>query len=309
MTSPTELPRLDLGLADLAPDFDLILCDVWGVVHNGVRYNPAAVEALRKFRAGGGTVVLVTNAPAPREQVVRRLESLHVPPDAYDDIATSGDVTVALIVAAGCPPLYGIGHIWQVDGSARGELALYTEAARLGPRTPELVTIERAELAVCIGLDATGDAPEDYDDILRGLRTRDLTLICANPDIVVEMGDELVFCAGAIAARYAAIGGTVVQAGKPFPPIYERAIALAGARRGEIARNRILAIGDAMHTDMKGAHDQGLAALFVTTGIHRGALHRNGHGSAIDPEALGRLLADYDARPLAALPFLTWTLN
>ena len=301
MTSTPKMPRLDLGLADLAPDFDLILCDVWGVVHNGVRYNPAAVEALRNFRAGGGTVVLVTNAPAPHAQVVRRLDSLHVPPDSYDDIATSGDVTIAMIVAAGCPPLFNIGP--------GGEVALYTEAARIGPRAPNRVGIGAAELAICVGLDETGERPEDYDDILRGLRDRNLDLVCANPDIVVEMGDELVFCAGAIAARYAAIGGTVIQAGKPFPPIYERAIALASARRGEIPKRRILAIGDAMHTDMKGAHDQGLAALFVTTGIHRGALHRDGHGSAIDPEALGRLLADYDARPLAALPFLTWALN
>ena len=303
MIKALPLPRLHVGLADLAPAYDLILCDVWGVVHNGVQHNRAAVNALRTFRAGGGTVILITNAPAPRSQVVRRLESLDVPPDAYDDIATSGDVTIAMIVAAGCPPLYGIGHVWQVDGTPRSELALYTEAAKLGPRAPKLVPIAEAELAVCIGLDETGDAPEDYDGILDGLRARQLDMICANPDIVVEMGDDLVYCAGAIAARYAAIGGTVIQAGKPFAPIYARAIDLAVTIRGKTPRDRILAIGDAMHTDIKGAHDQGLDALFVTSGIHRGALHRDG---TIDETALGELLATYGARPMAAAPVLTW---
>jgi HAD superfamily hydrolase (TIGR01459 family) len=307
MTSPLPtLPRLDLGLADLAPSYDLILCDVWGVVHNGIRANLDAVDALRKFREGGGTVVLLTNAPAPQAQVRGRLDSLAVPPDAYDDIATSGDVTVAMIVAAGCPSLFGIGHVWQDGGASGGELALYKEAARLGPRAPSLGTIEAAELAVCIGLDATGEAPEDYDDILQRLRARNLDLICANPDIVVEVGDDLVYCAGAIAERYTELGGTVVQAGKPFPAIYERAMRMASAIRGEIRRERVLAIGDAMHTDMRGARNQGFDALLVTSGIHRATLHRGGRGTPLDETALDQLLSHYGTRPLAAQTSLIW---
>ena len=299
MTNPLKImPRRILGLADLAPAYDLILCDVWGVVHNGVRHHRAAVEALQLFRRSGGTVILLTNAPAPRAQVVRRLESLHVPPDAYDDIATSGDVTISMIVAAGCPPLFNIGPA--------GEMALYKEAARLGPRAPDLVAAAQAELAICIGLDATGDAPQDYDGILRQLQARGLDLICANPDIVVEVGDELVYCAGAIAERYGAIGGTVVQAGKPFPPIYDRAIRLAADIRGATPRRRILAIGDAMHTDITGANNQGLDAMMVTGGIHRGLLHPQGHDSAIDTAVLARLLSDYGASPLVTMPMLAW---
>ncbi len=297
-------PRLDATLSDLAPSFDLILCDVWGVIHNGVRRHPPAVDALRRFRRGGGTVVLVTNAPAPAAQVCARLDRLAVSREAYDAIATSGDVTVAMMVEAGCPPVYGIGP--------GDESALYREAGRLGPRAPRLVGVAEAAMAVCVGLDATGDRPEDYDDTLRALRARDLELICANPDLVVEVGDQLVACAGAIAERYAAIGGRVTHAGKPFPPIYALAMALArGAAeadgaRAPIARDRILAIGDAMRTDVRGAANEGFASLFVTEGIHRAALHNGGRSSALEAAALRRFLSDHDATPTVAMPVLRW---
>lgn len=299
MIEAHPLPRLDLGLADLAPRYDLLLCDVWGVIHNGVVHHAAAVDALRRFRNGGGTVVLVTNAPAPAGQVERRLASLDVPNDAYDAIATSGDVTIAMIVAAGCPPLFSIGPA--------GEYALYREAARQGPRKAEIVPIEAAELVICIGLDATGDRPEDYDANLARIRARGLDLVCANPDLVVEVGDTLVYCAGAIAARYEAIGGTVIHAGKPFAPIYDRALALAERVRGTTPKERILAIGDAAHTDMRGAKNHGIASLMITSGIHRDALHRHGRGSEIDEAALRALLAQSDLRPTAALSTLAWT--
>ena len=290
--------RLDAGLEDLAPAYDLILCDVWGVVHNGIAHHPAAVDALQRFRAGGGTVVLVTNAPAPASQVLRRLDKLAVPRDAYDAIATSGDVTIAMIVAAGCPPLFSIGP--------GGEYAIYTEAARQGPRPPPLVPIEQAELAICIGLDETGERPEDYDASLAALRARNLDLVCANPDIVVEVGDTLVYCAGAIAERYAAIGGTVIQAGKPYPAIYERALKLAADAGCVADAARVLAIGDATHTDIAGAARMGFASVLITSGIHRARLHVGERGSSIDEAALRQFLDETDARPSVVLPKLTW---
>jgi HAD superfamily hydrolase (TIGR01459 family) len=292
-------PRLDHGLGDLASSFDLVLCDVWGVVHNGVRHHPAAVDALRRFRQGGGTVVMVTNAPAPKAQVQARMDRLGVPREAYDAIATSGDVTIAMIVEAGCPPLFGIGP--------DGEYALYQEAGRIGPRMPRLVPVAEAEMAICIGLDETGERPEDYDATLAALRERGLDLVCANPDIVVEVGDELVYCAGAIAERYEAIGGKVIQAGKPFAPIYDLALSLARAIRGDTAKERILAIGDAMHTDIKGAANQGFASLFVTAGIHRARLHPGGtRDAALDEAALVHFLSGYSIGPSAALSRLRW---
>lgn len=299
-SSSSPMPRLDQGLADLAEAYDLILCDVWGVVHNGVAHHPPAVEALQRFRRGGGTVILVTNAPAPYTQVQRRLDRLAVPRDAYDGIATSGDVTIAMIVAAGCPPLFSIGP--------DGESAIYKDAARLGPRKPAIVPIDAASMAICIGLDETGERPEDYDENLERLRARGLDLVCANPDIVVEVGDRLVYCAGAIAARYQAIGGTVIQAGKPFAAIYERALAMAETMSGHTARTRVLAIGDAIHTDIQGARNQGFDSLLVTSGIHRASLHRGGRASAIDETALERFLAASQARPTAALSVLKWSI-
>ena len=252
------------------------------------------------FRAQGGTVILVTNAPAPASQVQRRLDALAVPRDAYDAIATSGDVTIAMIVDAGCPPLFSIGP--------KGEYALFKEAARLGPRRAEIVPIAAADLVICIGLDDTGDRPEDYDGNLRLIRERDLDLICANPDIVVEVGDTLVYCAGAIAARYEALGGRVIHAGKPFAPIYDLAFALSERVRGATPKDRVLAIGDATHTDMRGAMNQGIASLLITSGIHREALHAAGRGSVLDEAALRRLLSQAGLAPTAALGVLAWTV-
>ncbi len=294
---------MDVGLRDLAPFFDLVLCDVWGVLHNGVRQHLQAADALQRYRAGGGTVVLVTNAPAPAAQVRARLDRLCVPRDAYDAIATSGDVTVAMMVEAGCPPVFGIGP--------GDESALYREAGRLGPRVPPLVGITEAAMAVCVGLDATGDRPEDYDDVLRAMRERDLVLVCANPDIVVEVGEDLHYCAGALAERYEAIGGRVVHAGKPAPPIYARALALARDARvpgaAPLAGDRVLAIGDAMRTDVSGAAREGFASVFVTRGIHRAALHRDGRDSVLDEAVLRQFLSGHGITPSVAMTALRWT--
>jgi HAD superfamily hydrolase (TIGR01459 family) len=295
---PTAAPRLDIGLAELAAAYDVLLCDVWGVVHNGVVAHGAAVDALCRFRRAGGVVILITNAPAPRAQVARRLASLEVPTDAYDDIATSGDVTAALIAEAGCPPLYAIGP--------QDELAIYEEAARLGPRRPPLATLDEAELAICVGLDPPDETPDAYDPVLHALRRRDLAMICANPDIVVEMGQTLKYCAGAIAERYAALGGRVVQAGKPFPAIYDRALSMAAAVRAAVPLSRVLAIGDAAHTDLVGARTRGIDALFVTHGIHRDELHPHGTDQGLDETVLARLYATHAIQPLAAVAGLSW---
>lgn len=290
--------KLGQGLRTLSIGKDLILCDVWGVIHNGVRRHEPAVDALVRFRGNGGTVVLITNAPVPEAQVIRRLDAMGVTRGAYDRVATSGDVTVDLIIAAGCPPLFNIG--------ATGDVAIYGEAARLGPRQPPHVGIEDAELAVCLGLDETRPKPADYDAALRALLRRDLDLICANPDLVVEVGDELVFCAGSVADRYAAMGGRVIHAGKPYAALYQRAFAMAKAIKGETARDRVLAIGDALRTDIAGAADQGLDSLLITTGIHRAQLHAADRQDKLDDAALAHFLGSAKVRPTAVAPRLSW---
>ncbi len=285
------------GLRDLAPRYDAILCDVWGVVHNGREHFAAACEALSRFRANGGVVVLVTNAPRPNPPVRAQLDGLGVPRSTFDDIVTSGDVTLARIADHGDAPLH---HI----GPAR-DLSLFKILHDRTGLKPALVSLDEARYVVCTGMfnDQT-DAPEDYDASLAKMRARGLDLISANPDIVVHVGDRLIYCSGAIAERYEKVGGRVIQAGKPFAPIYEEALKLVAARAGRtIDPRRILAVGDGLGTDVKGACDFGLDCLFVTSGIHCDDLHAN---DALDPRALARLVTEAGVSPVAAISELVW---
>src|SRR6266568_5224322 len=212
---PVVLPPFTSHFATLARGYDVALCDVWGVVHNGVAAAAEACDALARFRERGGTVVLITNAPRPGEIVARTtLDRLGVPRAAYDGIVSSGDVTRALIAARAGARVFHIGP--------ERDLALFEGLD--APMTP----LEHADYAVCSGLiDDTVETPQDYQELIARMRARPLAMICANPDVVVERGDQLVYCAGAIADLYAAAGGSVIYAGKPHRPIYEQALHIA----------------------------------------------------------------------------------
>lgn len=291
-------PRFIRGLGEIAGDYDLILCDVWGVVHNGVVYYRDATDALARFRAQGGTVILLTNAPRPRQRVGAFLEGLGVPGGAYDEIVSAGDVTVSLILERGDLPLAHIGP--------PNDISLFAEAEALAGRPLRFTPLEEAAYVVAIGLnDAENEMPSDYDARLRLMLERNVEFICANPDIVVEVGDKLVYCAGALAEAYARMGGGVTQAGKPYPAIYERALALGERLRGGgLDRARVLAIGDSAQTDIKGAQDQGLATLFVTNGIHRAELHPG--NAELDAAAFRQFIEGTGIAPTAAIPELFW---
>jgi HAD superfamily hydrolase (TIGR01459 family) len=287
-----SLPPITDQFAPLAQDYDIVLSDVWGVVHNGVAATGEACDALQRFRAQGGTVVLITNAPRPGEIVVRKtLDPLKVPRTVYDGIVSSGDVTHALIAARAGKRVFHIGPPRDVG--------IFT-----GLDAP-VVPLESADYAVCSGLyDDTRETPESYRDLVARMRARGLTLICANPDIVVERGHELVYCAGAIADLYAAAGGDVIYAGKPYAPIYEQALAIAQAARGRATdRSRILAIGDSVRTDLKGAEAFGIDCLFVTAGIHAEEL---GGRDSPDANALGGIFASAGVYPKAVMRRLAW---
>ncbi|GAC1333605.1 MAG: TIGR01459 family HAD-type hydrolase [Beijerinckiaceae bacterium] len=294
--------RTVAGLSELASDYDVVLCDVWGVVHNGREHYPAAVEALTRFRESGGTVVLITNAPRPRGSIERMLERLRVPTDAYDAIVSSGDVTVSLILARGERPFHHLGP--PRDNS------LFREAAERSGGIDRRVAFSEGEYVVCTGLlDDERDTLEDYDAMLDEMLRRQMDFICANPDIVVHSGERLIYCAGAIAERYERIGGRVIQAGKPYAAIYERAIAAAAEVRAEpIARARVLAIGDGLATDLKGALNAGIDMLFVSSGIHRDRLHpEDRSGIPLDRETLAELLGEYGvAPPTGTIDTLVW---
>lgn len=279
-------PRRIEGLSEIAGDYRGLLCDVWGVLHNGVKAHAAAVDALCRFREGGGRVVLITNAPRPARQVREQLHRLGATEAAYDAIVTSGDVTRNLLAERVGAAMYHLGP--ERDRAVFEGLDLTLENP------------ERAEFVLLTGLfDDDVETPEDYRDLLVELRARDLEAICANPDIVVERGDRRVYCAGALAQSYEALGGTVVYSGKPYPPIYETALTLFADMSAEpVPKRKILAIGDSISTDLKGAAAFGLDMLFITSGIHAD----EGGG----PERLEALFADAGVRPRASLEALVW---
>jgi HAD superfamily hydrolase (TIGR01459 family) len=254
-------------LSDIAPRYGALFCDLWGCLHNGVAAFPDAVAALRGFRAGGGRVILVTNAPRPKPSVARQLAKLGVPDDAWDDIATSGDAAqYALVTGAVGRRVYHIGP--PKDDAFFTDLAadLQPIAARQEPIVR--VPLAEAEGVVCTGpFDDLTDVPEDYRAQLLLAKTSGLKLLCANPDLVVDLGDRRLYCAGAIAALYDSMGGTSLYFGKPHPPIYDLARRRLAALDGALGDADILCVGDGIATDIRGGIAEGLDTLFVTGGL------------------------------------------
>ncbi|UPK34771.1 TIGR01459 family HAD-type hydrolase [Bradyrhizobium sp. 186] len=244
------------SLRELVGDVEVVLSDIWGVVHNGLESFPEACEALHTYRRRGGTVILITNAPRPADSVQRQLRKLGVADETYDAIVSSGDLTRLYVADHPGRKMFWLGP--ERDNSIYRGLDVV------------LAPMEEADYIVCTGLyDDETETAEDYRGMMLKARERKLTLICANPDIVVERGDRLIYCAGAIAELYRELGGEVIFYGKPHRPIYERAMALAGERQGhQIDRKKVLAIGDSVRTDLTGAREFGIDCLFVTRGIH-----------------------------------------
>lgn len=284
------------GLRGLASRYNLILCDVWGVLHDGLTAFAPAADALARFRAlpadgRARLVVLVSNAPRPASSVAAQLDGLGVPRAAYDAIVTSGDITRGLLAARAGARVHHLGP--------ERDLPLFADLDL------RLTRLEAAEHVVCTGLfDDETETVEDYAASLALMRAREVPLICANPDLVVERGERLIPCAGALAAAYEALGGEVFYAGKPHAPIYAAAIELAaGLARGDAGapeRSHVLAIGDAIRTDVTGADSYGIASLLVARGIHAGEI---GSLSALTLETW---LRTHSVRPHAVIETLTW---
>ncbi|HHC29203.1 MAG TPA: TIGR01459 family HAD-type hydrolase [Rhodobacterales bacterium] len=253
------------SVSSISASYDAIFCDLWGCLHNGVAPFPEAVEALQRFRAEGGKVLFLTNAPRPNNVVQKSLDRLGVPHDAYDAIVSSGDATqVAMFGGA-------IGqNAWHLGPDK--DFGLFSDApgdAEIAS-TIQRVDLESADVIICTGLfDEFSETAEDYRERLNAARARELPMLCANPDLAVVLGEKELPCAGALAALYEEIGGEVRYFGKPHAPIYD----LARQRLAQISgngNNRILAIGDGVHTDVAGANLVGIDVLFVTSGIAAG---------------------------------------
>lgn len=280
----------------IAPDlqsiinrYDAVFCDVWGVLHNGRRLYPGAVPALQAARKAGKTVILLTNVPKPRGPIPTQLHRIGCPRDAWDVIVTSGDATRFELGARAPGPVFKIGP-QEFDRTLWEGLGL------------EQAPLDRARFVAISGLNREDETPEDYADILAQAKARDLEMICANPDIVVRVGDRLVWCAGAVARDYSALGGRVVMAGKPHAPIYDLAYRELETHTGcAIDKSRILCIGDGVTTDVAGANTQGLDCLFIASGMHGEALFTNG---ALDPAKIDAALAAEGVRANYVMPEL-----
>lgn len=279
------------GLSEIATGYDALLCDVWGVLHNGTRAFSAAVDALYRFRAERGPVILLTNAPRPIVDVESLFQRLGVPLDCHDAIVSSGalardDISRRIDGAGRTLRVYHLGP--ERDGGVLSGL----DFAR--------VDVSEAEVVLCTGLfDDDNETVEDYRSTFEEMRSHGLTMLCANPDIVVQRGEKLIWCAGALGQAYEGIGGEVIYYGKPHPPIYEASLSLAQEIAGRpIARP--LAIGDGADTDIKGANGMGIDALFVAEGVHAAQL------GALTAEGLAQLFAVPEAHPNAAIRTLVW---
>ncbi|NWH07548.1 MAG: TIGR01459 family HAD-type hydrolase [Alphaproteobacteria bacterium] len=281
------------GLGILAPRYDALICDVWGVVHNGVRAYAEACAALARFRSERGPVLMLSNAPRPAPSVAAQFKTLGVPDGTCDAILTSGDATRADLEhrASERPGL----RLWHL-GPPRDRPVLDGLAIAS-------VGMDEAEAILCTGLfDDETETPADYHARLKDCAGRKLPFICANPDILVERGPRLIYCAGALARDYAAMGGEVTYWGKPHLPVYGMALARLAALAGrQIASSRILCIGDGLKTDIKGANAAGLDALLILEGVHAGDL-----GGGHDPVLIEAALAREHATARAYMPRLRW---
>lgn len=264
------------------------LVDIWGVMHNGAVPFAGAVDACRRFRDEGGVVLLLSNSPRTREGLIMQLRQIGVPDDAYDEVVTSGDATRVLIADVGDRPIFHLGPERDRPTFAGLDVAFSSPDA--------------CDVVVCTGLfDDETETPADYAAMLADFKARGVRMICANPDLTVERAGRIVYCAGALAQSYAEMGGVADLAGKPHRPIYDMAFTRLKEVTGRLlSRDDVLAIGDGVKTDIKGAVDAGVDAVYVASAVHLGP------GGTIDDTALMHLFPEPEGRPVAAMAALAW---
>jgi HAD superfamily hydrolase (TIGR01459 family) len=292
LETPASAPPILERAGSLLTSYDVLFCDVWGVVHDGHVAFAEAVSALGTFRDGGGTVILVSNAPVPQARVAAMLDSRTVPRSAWDAIVSSGDIALTHIAERGYAKVYGIGPRDR-------------DAAFFAASPAKLVGLDAAQAIVCTGLtDDINETAESYRGLLEEALTRSLPFVCANPDLVVDVGGRHYWCAGAIADLYEHMGGDVYWAGKPHTSAYGTALKTAEKLRGEtIPLSRILAVGDAIRTDLAAARNFGVGAIFVASGIHKHDAMEHG---ILSHDKLITLFPPGTPGALAAMTGLRW---
>ncbi|MCA8929540.1 MAG: TIGR01459 family HAD-type hydrolase [Alphaproteobacteria bacterium] len=293
MTEPSAaIPQILSGLAEVIDAYDGLLVDLWGCVHNGIAPFPAAVDALLRAAERGKQVCLLSNGPRRGSVLVRRLDEMGVPRAAYHHVMSSGEAAW-MALAERADPFHA---------------ALGARCYRMGPERDASVhtdngltlveSLAEADFVLCTGIIDNDETVEDYTPALRQALAHNLPMVCANPDLVVHIGDQLTICAGALAQRYQELGGAVSYHGKPYPSVYHQCFRLTGIAD----RRRLLAMGDGLRTDIKGANLMGIDSLFLTAGIHIDDIGP----SQNDPHAVQAVARQIGANPTYVLSQLRW---
>ncbi|MDI7774906.1 TIGR01459 family HAD-type hydrolase [Asticcacaulis sp. EMRT-3] len=287
-------PELLTGLSAVADQYDALFCDIWGVIHNGRQHFPPAYEALKRFKEMRGPVILISNSPRPRDNLIAQLASLGIYEDGFSEVVSSGDATREYL-----RQFASQGAGWKV-GPERDDVIYEGIEIDLSGKP------DTAAFISCTGpYDDENDVLEQYSHAFTIAAKRRLVMICANPDKVVQRGDKIIMCAGSLADLYASLGGPVIMAGKPYAPIYELCYAATERLTGQPAeRKRILAIGDGLPTDVLGANGQGLDLVFIAAGIH--AVEATGDDGKLDPLRLKALLDMQTAEAKYVSDALRW---
>lgn len=283
------------ALSDVSDRYDAVFCDLWGCLHDGLRALPEAVAALQAFRAKGGKVVLLTNAPRPRADVARQLDRFGVPSDCWDTIATSGDsARVAMFRGAIGDKVWFMGQDY--------DLTFFEPPHIVSDPTPvERVPLDQATGIACLGpFDAQADPAVNRPEFLYA-KQKGLKLLCANPDIVVDRGETREWCAGALAQLYTEMGGESLYFGKPHPPVYGLARQRLDEIGADVPDSRILCIGDGIHTDVQGALGEDLDVIFITGGLARDETDTDRQPN---PAALAAFVDKAQLTPTYAMGFL-----
>jgi HAD superfamily hydrolase (TIGR01459 family) len=284
------------GLAGLALNYDGFILDLWGVIHDGTAPYPGAVDTLRRLKDLGKKTVLLTNAPRRGDAVIDLMNSLGIDRGLYGGVMSSGEAV----------------HIELRDRADPAFKALGVKVYHLGPERDrnifdslpeyqEVEAIEEADFIVNTGPVSFDETLADYEDVLQAGAARRIPMVCANPDLIVMRKGQRVMCAGALAVRYRELGCPVLERGKPDPAIYDACLEALGIAD----KSRVLAVGDALHTDIKGASSAGLAAVMVAGGIHAEELGIS-WGEAPDAARAEALASHHGQRPLAVIPVFVW---
>jgi len=283
------------GIGEVAPDYDGLVLDLWGVVHDGSKPYPGVIDALTRLRAMAKRIVLLSNAPRRAAPIGERLTEIGVPARLYDAIHSSGEEVWQHLKHRDDPFYAALGRRCYLIGPTRDEGMLEgADLERVGD-------VAAAEFILNTGPWGWDETTEGYEDVLQAARKRDLPMVCANADLVVVHRGRRVICAGALAERYAALGGRVRWHGKPFPSVYDTCLGLLGIAD----RRRVLAVGDSLRTDIAGARGAGLDAVWVVGGIHGEELGL-APGEAPDPARIEAALAASGQSPLAAIAGFFW---